>query len=103
MTAQELQDYFEEKKAIFTQPEAMRVLEERVVTLLNKTDYDLYDKTLASWTLELLCFTLHTEKGKNLYIKLLNHAGKQSTIIADRYWDVYDNQESLINRYDMKP
>jgi len=49
------------------------------------------------------CFTLHTEKGRELYIKLLNHAGKQSTIMADKYWGVYDNQENLINRYDIKP
>jgi len=51
MTAQELQDYFEDKKARFTHPEAMEALEDKVTALLNKTDYDLFDKILVSWIL----------------------------------------------------
>lgn len=101
MTDKELHDYFEEKKSIFERPEALQVLEERVNYLLAIDSFDMATQLVAAWNMELLCFTLHTKKGRDLYVRLLNHLGKHCDYLAKRYWDVFDNQEKLIERYNI--
>jgi hypothetical protein len=101
MTEKELRDYFEEKKSIFERPEALQVLEMRVNYFLSLDHFDPATKMVAAMNMEFLCFALHTDKGRDLYIKLLNHLGKHSDYLAQRYWDIFDNQEKLIERYNI--
>lgn len=99
MTDEELTIYIEEKKELFTGPEAFPYMENKVSELLNTSKFTFFEKVLASWMFELLCFTIHTSEGKALYLKLLNHVTIYCPNIAQKYWEIFDNQENMKERY----
>jgi len=99
MTEQELTLYIEEKKAYFTHPELMKVFESNVEEILQMTEFAFTERVLTLWMFEFLCFTIHTVKGKELYLRLLSHIGKYCPDLSAKYWQVYDNQENLKERY----
>ncbi|KGN77285.1 hypothetical protein HR17_01190 [Porphyromonas gulae] len=50
--------------------------------------------------LQLLLLVAHKKEGKELFINLLNYAGKVNEELANKYWDVYDDIENLVkNKY----
>jgi len=101
MTETELQIYFENRKQIFTEPELLSTFEQQVNRLCKNKDFDLGERLVAVFLFELLCFTLETPQGRQLYIQLLNHVAPFRPELAEKYWKIFDNQENIINRYNV--
>jgi hypothetical protein len=101
MTETELYIYFEEKRRIFANPEMLDYLSRKVEELCNLKFFDYFEQFLIVFVFELLCFSLDTSKGRELYLRLLTHIAPYYPQLAERYWKVFDNQENIINRYNI--
>lgn len=99
MTEEELILYMEEKRECYASEVSLHNLNHMVAYMVNIEEYGFAERVLACWTLEILCFTIHTVEGREMYLKLLEHLGKHHPPMAKKYWDIYDNQENLIARY----
>jgi len=99
MNEEELARYMERKREEYSSPEVMNNLKQMVSYMLNIEVYGFAEKVLAGWTLEILCFTIHTTEGRGMYLALLEHLGKHHSQMAKKYWEIYDNQENIIERY----
>ena len=101
MTETELQIYFENRKQIFTDSGMLLTLAKHVNRLCENTEFDLAERLIAVFIFELLCFTLETAQGRQMYLRLLNHAAPFCPDMAEKYWEIFDNQENIINRYNI--
>ena len=101
MTETELQIYWENKKQLFTNPDVLSAFEQQVNRLCEETKFDPADRFVAIFIFEVLCFTLETTQGRQMYLRLLNHAARFYPEVAEKYWKIYDNQENIINRYNL--
>lgn len=99
MTDEELVIYIEDKKAFFTSPDKFSDMEKKVSELLNTTKFTFVERIYSTWMFEFLCFTLHTPAGRELYIKLLDHITLYCPDIAQKYWEIFDDQENMKERY----
>lgn len=99
MTDENLNTYMEDKKKFFTGQEQLLYIKKGVDDLLNTSEFTFHDRLCATSLFELLCFTIHTMEGKALYLKLLNHTSLHCPDIAEKYWEIFDNQENLKERY----
>lgn len=48
-------------------------------------------------TLSILLVTTDTERGRGLFIRVLEYAKTRSPELADRYWHLYDSGEDINN------
>jgi hypothetical protein len=101
MTETELHIYFEEKRQIFANPEMLIDLSMQVNRICEVTDFDIAWRFAAIFVFELLCFSLDTPQGRELYLRLLTHIAPYCPQLAEKYWKVFDNQENIINRYNI--
>lgn len=101
MTERELDAYMQEKKAYYTSEESMRTLESNVEQLLHAGKLTLSETIIACWTLELLCFTIHTPRGRDLYLQLVKLLSSNNDKMSKKYWEIYDDQENLRKRYNI--
>lgn len=99
MTDEELKIYMEDKKKLFTSPKTFPDIETIVNKLLDISTFAFEARVYARWTFEFLCFTIHTPRGRELYLKLLNHVTRYCPDIAQMYWEIFDNQENMKERY----
>ena len=99
MTEAELDIYWEHKKQYYTQPDVLVSLEDKINWLCEITELSLAWQFSVITMFELLCFTLDTPKGREMYIKLLNHVAPHYPKIVEKYWGVFDNQENMKRRY----
>ena len=73
MTETELQIYRENKKQLFTDSKMLSTLAKHVNRLCENTEFDLAERLVAVFIFELLCFTLETPQGRQMYLQMLNH------------------------------
>ncbi|MDR2914206.1 MAG: hypothetical protein LBV74_05170 [Tannerella sp.] len=99
MTDEELKIYVKDKRKFFTSPETFLDIETKVNELLNVSEFTFEEKIYTRWVFEFLCFTIHTSRGCELYLKLLNHVTRYCPDIALKYWDIFDDQENMKERY----
>jgi hypothetical protein len=102
MTDEELDDYVKKHQGIFTRPKKFAELEKEVGKILNISDFTFIIRVYTCWLFEFLCFTIHTAAGREMYIDLLSHISRHCPDIAQKYWDIFDNQENLKERYRVK-
>jgi len=101
MTEADLHIYWENKKQLFTDSEMLSTLAKHVNRLCENTEFDLGERLVAIFFFEMLCFTLETTQGRQMYLQLLNHIAPFRPDLADKYWKIFDNQENIINRYNI--
>lgn len=99
MTDQELDRYMQEEILFFTSEKMMTQHKSHVEFILELTSFGAIDRRFTLQTLESLCFTLETERGRKLYLSVLTHIAKYCPDLAEKYWKIYDNQENLKERY----
>jgi hypothetical protein len=99
MTDNELKIYMKKRQQQFADPEILLAFEGLVNEILKITQFTIVQKMTVFVALEFLCFAIHTDDGRKMYLKLLNHVAPHCPDIAQKYWAIFDRQESMIERY----
>ena len=99
MTDNELKIYMKKRQRQFTDPEVLVAFESLVNEILQITQFTIVQKFTVIIAFEFLCFAIHTDEGRKMYLKLLNHVAPHYPDIAQKYWTIFDSQESMIERY----
>lgn len=99
MNDSELVSYFEMRKKQLTEPDFFTIIEQLTNKILKAEQLTFSHRLLSIISFELLCLTIHTHKGRTMYIELLTRIAPFFPEMAEKYWIIFDNQEDLMERY----